>query len=65
MDFDGKTFDPKLDAQRLTSLLLRVLALMSDGKWRTLADIVEQLGEGSEAGISARLKPLRILTSCK
>jgi len=39
-------------------LLDRVRDLMRDGRWRTLAEIVELCG-GSEAGVSARLRDLR------
>ncbi len=56
--FDGSTFDPAQDAARLTSQLLRVKALMIDGRWRTLAAIREQTG-GTEAAISARLRDFR------
>ena len=56
--FDGETFDPVIDGKRLTSQLERVRALMSDGKWRTLAEIHAVVG-GSEAGVSARLRDLR------
>jgi len=59
MNFDGATFDERLDAERLTSLFDRVLALMSDGEWRTLSAIADRLGEGSEASISARLRDFR------
>lgn len=57
-DFSGSTFDPALDRTRITRLLDRVAALMADGKWRTLAEIVRECG-GSEASCSARLRDLR------
>lgn len=53
-----RTYDLELDGPRLERLLDRVRALMSDGAWRTLAEIVEHVG-GSEAGVSARLRDLR------
>lgn len=56
--FDGATFDPELDAKRLTCQLQRVFQLMKDGEWRSLAEIQEHVG-GSEAGISARLRDIR------
>lgn len=56
--FDGETFTPELDAERLTTQLLKVKALMRDGQWRTLAQIAKAVG-GSEAGVSARLRDLR------
>lgn len=56
--FDGDTFDAALDQDRLASQLDRVKRLMSDGRYRTLAEIRAAVG-GSEAGISARLRDLR------
>ena len=56
--FDGETFSPALDGNRLVSQLVRVKQLMSDGHWRTLRSIQEVVG-GSEAGISARLRDMR------
>lgn len=55
--FDGPGIEPQ-DEVRLSGQLLRVKALMSDGRWRTLRDIAERVG-GSEAGVSARLRDLR------
>lgn len=46
------------DEKRLTGQLERVFTLMSDGTWRTLAEIARAVG-GSEAGVSARLRDLR------
>lgn len=56
--FDGSTCDPALDADRLETLLGRVLDLTSDGRWRTLREIAKSCG-GSEASVSARLRDLR------
>jgi hypothetical protein len=56
--FDGKTYDPRLDHERLGTSLGRVWMLMRDGKRRTLAQIAEAVG-CSEAGASARLRDLR------
>ena len=58
LPFDGKTFDPDLDGERLRTLLMRVHRLMHDGEWRTLQRIVLACG-GSEASVSARLRDLR------
>ena len=49
--FDGLTYSPAIDADRLTTQLGRVYRLMIDGKWRTLAEIASHVG-GSEAGVS-------------
>ncbi len=56
--FDGHTYDPALDEDRLSKQLGRVYDLMSDGCWRTLWVIQLKCG-GSEAGISARLRDLK------
>ena len=56
--FDGATYDSAHDGSRLSACLARVHALLSDGKWRTLAEIRAVAG-GSEAGVSARLRDLR------
>lgn len=56
--FDGHTYDPAIDGDRLDTQLIRVQALMSDGEWRTLPEIVHCTG-GTEASISARLRDLR------
>lgn len=56
--FGGSTFDPQKDGARLSKQLKSVLALMSDGKWRTLAEIAQAVG-CSEASASARLRDFR------
>ena len=56
--FDGRTYEPAKDESRLTGHLQKVLALMSDGRWRTLDDIAGRVG-CSEASASARLRDLR------
>jgi hypothetical protein len=57
--FDGKTYDPALDHDRLRTQLGRVYALMIDGRWRTLYEIAGRIRHGSEAAVSARLRDLR------
>jgi len=59
LPLNAPTLVPALDGERLKSQLGKVFRLMSDGRWRTLAQIREQIGCGSEAGISARLRDLR------
>ena len=56
--FDGATFEPSRDAERLTSQLEHVLNLMRDGRWRSLRQIAQSV-QGSEASVSARLRDLR------
>lgn len=56
--FDGWTYDPELDHDRLSTQLRRVLAVMVDGQWHTLSELADK-AQGSEAGVSARLRDLR------
>lgn len=58
LNFDGGTYEPEQDAARLTGQLHAVMALMKDGEFRTLRQIADQVN-GSEAGVSARLRDLR------
>jgi hypothetical protein len=59
-DFDGETYDPAIDKPRLQIQLEAVRALMRDGKWRTLSEILAGIGGvGSEGGVGARLRDLR------
>lgn len=55
---DGETYVHERDARRLAGQHCRVLALMRDGRWRSLSDIAEQTGD-PEASVSARLRDLR------
>ena len=56
--FDGSTYDPSLDKDRLIHLIRRVFKFMSDGRWHTLAQIAYHCN-GSEASVSARLRDFR------
>jgi hypothetical protein len=58
VSFDGRTFDPALDEERLKNLLGRVWNFMQGGGWHTLAEIQSKCG-GTEASVSARLRDLR------
>ena len=57
-DFDGQTYDPAIDWERLTGQLGRVWGVMVYGRWVTLAEIHGRTGD-PEASISARLRDLR------
>jgi len=57
-EYDGETFDPDRDKDRLDREMGRVKALMSDGEWRTLQAIADVTHDGLP-GISARLRDLR------
>lgn len=57
LNFDGETVVAAMDRERLMGQLAYVLALMIDGKWRTLSEIAGD--RYSQAGVSARLRDLR------
>lgn len=57
-DFDGETYDPALDHDRLSKQLGRTYDVMRDEAWRTLSEIASVYGD-PEASISARLRDLR------
>jgi len=64
--FGGRTYEAKLDAQRLGAQLTRVLQAMSDGRWRTLSEIQARIlattnKRDPEASLSARLRDIRKL----
>ena len=58
MKFDGSTFEPDQDEDRLTTQFKRVFAVMADGREHTLVELSEKTG-GSEAAVSARLRDFR------
>lgn len=58
INFDGESFDPIHDRNRLGGQLKRVFELMSDGEYRTLDQIESSCG-GSVASVSSRLRDLR------
>ena len=64
--FDGETYDPERDLDRLSRQLGRVYECLRDGQWWTLerlhsrcACLRAQGGFDSYAGISARIRDLR------
>lgn len=59
--FDGVTFDPERDTQRLSAQLTRVRTYMLARYplWATLGQIEQAICCGSAPGISARLRDLR------
>ena len=56
--FDGITYEPDFDAERLRGEMARVYRVMRDGGWHTLAEISARTFD-PEPGISARLRDLR------
>lgn len=59
-EFDGATYEPDRDHDRLHAQLTRVLNVVRDHDWHTLSDIATRTGD-PEASISARLRDLRKL----
>jgi hypothetical protein len=57
-DFDGNTYEPELDRDRLGKQFRAVFTLMQDARWRTLGEIEAALGF-PQASISARLRDFR------
>lgn len=57
-DFGGVTYEPDRDRDRLRAQLQRVLAVVKDGEWYTLAELAHDTGD-PEASVSARLRDLR------
>jgi hypothetical protein len=63
--FDGVTYNPALDEDRLTRQLGRVYDALLPGDWLTFADIQERSAKlgftDSYTGVSARIRDLRKL----
>ena len=59
-EFNGADYAPGRDDERLTSQHKRVLNIMKDGEWRTLAAISRDIGD-PPASVSAQLRHLRKL----
>ena len=62
--FDGRTFEPAFDADRLAGQYRRVFDVMSSGKPMTLAEIQNAIEKAtgvhdSQTGISARIRDFR------
>lgn len=55
---DGWTYDPGKDHRRLSKQLEAVREIMGDGDWHTLKELAQKV-QGSEAGVSARLRDCR------
>lgn len=58
MRFDGTTYDPAFDKDRLQRQIGRIYSCMIDGKWRTFSEI-QKITQDPEASISAQLRNLR------
>ena len=57
-DFDGETYDRKLDHKRLSGQLGKVHHALSGGSWWTLRQLAN-LTSAPEASVSARIRDLR------
>jgi hypothetical protein len=57
--FDGETFEPEQDQERLGQQLQKVKDCLIDGEWWTLYRLAAVSGVRSEASISARIRDLR------
>lgn len=58
LNFDGSTYEPEFDHERLGKQSRRVFDLMKDGEWRTFEEIGWSTGD-PPASISARLRDFR------
>lgn len=56
--FDGATYEPAHDCDRLSGQLLAVFQATADHRWHTLAHLA-RVADASEASVSARLRDLR------
>ena len=57
-DFDGETFDPERDGQRLGDQLAAVFHLMKDGEWWQMTDLAAAVGAPVQS-VDARRRDLR------
>jgi hypothetical protein len=56
--FDGETYVPGRDKERLSGQLDKVRTFMLDGRWRTLEEIANAV-KAPQASVSSRLRDLR------
>lgn len=57
-EFDGETYNPALDHERLNKQIGRVYSVMESGRWLSLNEICSMTGD-PPASVSARLRDLR------
>lgn len=59
--FGGATYDPARDGKRLSKQQQAVLDVMSDGKWRSSAEVAEAIGAKPEsyAAVTSRIRDIR------
>lgn len=56
--FDGETYVPERDGERLGAQLVAVRTELLDHRWHTLAELARSC-HASEASVSARIRDLR------
>lgn len=57
-DFDGETYEPDRDGERLLKQFQQVRRIMLDGQWHYNAELAAA-AKGSESGVAARVRDLR------
>jgi hypothetical protein len=57
--FDGEGYNPEFDYERLSRQLRYVYLVMKDGRKRTIGEVVDAVGGGSETGVAAAMRALR------
>jgi len=61
--FDGRSYEPTRDGDRLNTQLAAVRHVLSDGRWHTTTEISRALAAigifGTETSISSRVRDLR------
>jgi hypothetical protein len=57
--FPGPAYVQEFDYERLSKQLRAVYLVMKDGRKRTIGEVVEAVGGGSETGVAAAIRALR------
>jgi biotin operon repressor len=58
MWFDGDTYEPEFDQERLATQMGRVWLALREGEWLSLREIADRV-DAPEASVSARIRDLR------
>ena len=58
MWFDGDTYEPEFDQERLATQMGRVWLALREGEWLSLGELADRV-DAPEASVSARLRDLR------
>jgi hypothetical protein len=57
--FPGPAYREEFDYERLTGQMAAVYRVMKDGRKRTIREVRDEVGKGSETGIAAAIRALR------